>query len=60
MAGKLDKDGLVSFRELLISNSIQIDAVTQLLNEKSIFTKDEFLRMLKRVRMKYKGKDGDA
>jgi hypothetical protein len=60
MAGKLDKDGPVSFRELLISNSIQIDAVTQLLNEKSIFTKDEFLRMLKRVRMKYKRKNGDA
>jgi len=36
MAEKLDPDEIVSFKELLISNSIQIDAVTQLLIEKGI------------------------
>jgi hypothetical protein len=44
---------MVSFKELLISNSIQIDAVTQLLIEKWIFTKEEFFGMLKRVQMEY-------
>ena len=54
MAEKLDPDEMVSFKELLISNSIQIDAVTQLLIEKGIFTKEEFFGMLKRVQMEYK------
>ena len=54
MAEKLGQEELVSFRELLISNSIQIDAVTQLMNEKRFFTKEEFFVMLKRVQMEYK------
>jgi hypothetical protein len=59
MAEKLDPNELVSFKELLISNSIQIDAVSQLLIEKGIFTKEEFFAMLKRVQMEYKSKDDD-
>lgn len=51
MAERLDSDEMVSFKELLISNSIQIDAVTQLLIDKGIFTKDEFFEMLKQVQM---------
>ena len=57
MVEKLDQDQLVSFEELLVSNSIQIDAVTQLLIERGIFTKEEFFVMLKRVQMEYKNKD---
>jgi hypothetical protein len=34
MAHKLDQDELVSYRELLISNTIQLDTVSRLLNEK--------------------------
>ena len=60
MAEKLDQDQLVSFKELLISNSIQIDAVTQLLIEKGSLTKEEFFEMLKRVQMEYKRKNGDS
>jgi hypothetical protein len=56
MVEKLDQDQLVSFEELLVSNSIQIDAVTQLLIEKGIFTKEEFFVMLKKVQMEYKRK----
>ena len=59
MAEKLDPDEMVSFKELLISNSIQIDAVAQLLIEKGYFTKEEFFAMLKRVQMEYKSKDDD-
>ena len=54
MAEKLDQDELVIFRELLISNSVQIDAVTQLMIEKGFFTKEEFFEMLKRIQMEYK------
>ena len=57
MVETLDQDQLVSFEELLISNSVQIDAVTQLLIEKGIFTKEEFFDMLKQVQMAYKSKD---
>ena len=57
MAEKLDSSELVDFEELLISNTIQIDAVTQLLIEKGIFTKEEFFDMLKQVQMAYKSKD---
>ncbi len=57
MAEKLDQDEIVSFKELLIADSIQIDTVTQLLIEKGILTKEEFFEMLKQVQMEYKNKD---
>lgn len=57
MAEKLDQAEIVSFRELLISNSIKIDAVTQLMIEKGFSTKEEFYAMLKRVQMEYKRKN---
>jgi len=38
MAEQLDPKELVSFRELLISNSIILEAVTRLLIEKGIIT----------------------
>ena len=42
MAQQLDPSELVSFEELLISNSIQVDAKAQLLIDKGIFTQDEY------------------
>ena len=59
MADKLDPKELVSFEELLVSNTIQIDAITQLLIEKGFFTKKEFFETLKRVQMEYKKKGKD-
>jgi hypothetical protein len=59
MAEKLGKGELVSLRELLITNSIQVDALTQLLIEKGIITDDEFYTMLKQVQMEYRSKDDD-
>lgn len=38
MAKKLDPSELVSFKELLMANSIQIDALCQLLIEKELIT----------------------
>jgi hypothetical protein len=57
MAQKLDQDELVSFRELLISNTIQLDVVSRVLIEKGIITNEEFFTKLKEVQMEYKSKD---
>ena len=57
MAEKLDQDELVSFRELLISNTIQLDVVTRVLIEKGIITDEEFFLKLKQVQMEYKSKE---
>jgi len=60
MAEKLDQDELLSFRELLIANSIQIDALAMLLIEKGLITKDEFHIKLKQVQMEYQRKNGQS
>ena len=57
MAQKLDQDELVRFRELLISNTIQLDTVSRLLIEKGIITDEEFFTKLKEVQMEYQSKD---
>jgi len=56
MAKKLDPAELVSFKELLMANSIQIDALTQLLIDKGIITQQEFFTKLKQVQTDYKNK----
>ena len=57
MAEKLDQSELVSFK---IANSIQIDAIAQLLIEKGIFTKAECFNMLKQVQMDYQRRGNNA
>jgi hypothetical protein len=49
MATPLDPKQVVSFEELLISQMVQQEALTRLLIEKGIFTKEEFLKMVKAV-----------
>jgi hypothetical protein len=56
MAGKLNDKGLVSFKEMLIANSIQVDALAQLLIEKGIFSEQEFFTKFKTVQMDYESK----
>ena len=51
------KELLNSIKELLISHATHIDAVTQLLVRKGIFTDDELSDELKQVQMEYKSKD---
>ena len=53
MAKKLDKRELVEFKELLMANSIQVDALCQLLIEKGIITQHEFFTKLKQVKIEY-------
>ena len=54
MAEKLDPKELVTFKELLIANAIQVDALTQLLVEKGIITEQEFFSKLKQIQTEYK------
>jgi hypothetical protein len=54
MAKKLDPQELVSFKELLIANSIQIDAAVQLLIEKRFFTEAEYFSKLKKMQGQYR------
>ena len=53
MAEKLNDNELVSFKEMLIANSIQVDALAHLLIEKGIFSEQEFFTKLKTVQMEY-------
>ena len=56
MAKKLNPAELVSFKELLMANSIQIDALCQLLIEKGVITQNEFFTKLKQVQTDYQNK----
>jgi hypothetical protein len=49
MAIALDPKQIVSFEELLMSQVVQQEALTRLLVEKGIFTKEELLGMVKVV-----------
>ena len=57
MAERLDPKELVSFKELLLANSMQIDAMAMLLIDKGLITHDEYFTKLKQVQMEYKIKD---
>ena len=56
MAQKLDDSEIVTFKELLLANSIQVDAAMQLMIEKGYFTQDEFFRKLQQVKAEYQTK----
>jgi len=53
MAEKLDQNELVTFKELLMANTYQTDALLQLLIEKGIITEQEFYLKLKEVQSQY-------
>jgi hypothetical protein len=53
MAHRLDPDEIVTFKELLMANSIQVDTAVQLLIEKGFFTEQEFYAKLKQIQAQY-------
>lgn len=57
MAEKLDPSELVSFKELLVANSIRIDTVIQLLIEKGFFSEQEYFSKSKLVQAQYQTKN---
>jgi hypothetical protein len=56
MAQKLKDTDLVNFKELLIANSIQVDALAQLLIEKGLISREEFFAKLKEVQAEYESR----
>jgi hypothetical protein len=53
MAQKLNPSELVTFKELLMANSIQVDTAVQLLIEKGFFTENEFFTKMEKVQIEY-------
>jgi len=53
MTKQLDQKEIVSFKEMLLANSIQMDALAQLLIEKEIITEQEYFTKLKQVQSEY-------
>jgi hypothetical protein len=55
----LDPKQIVSFEELLMSQVVQQETLTRLLVEKGVFTKEEFLEMVKVVKINLAKKTGE-
>jgi hypothetical protein len=58
MAIALDPKQIVSFEELLMSQVVEQEALTRLLVERGVFTKEEFLEVVKLVDREMKRKSG--
>jgi hypothetical protein len=56
MATKLDPSEIVSFKELLVANSIQVDTAVQLMIAKGFFSEQEYFSRLKLVQAQYQVK----
>jgi hypothetical protein len=48
-----DSNEIATIQDLLMANSMQLDAMAQLLIEKGIFTKEDLFNMLKRIQKEY-------
>ncbi|MDP2647348.1 MAG: hypothetical protein Q8P24_20655 [Desulfobacterales bacterium] len=60
MTKQLDPKELVTFKELLMANCIQIDAFAQLLIGKGIITQEKFYDKLKEVQAEYQKRKPSA
>jgi hypothetical protein len=60
MGKPLPKEELVSFKELLMANSIQVDALTQLLIEEGLISEQRFFQKLKQVQEQYQKRKSNA
>jgi hypothetical protein len=56
MAEKLSDKELVTSEELVMANTISLDAIALLLIEKGVFTEEEYLTKLKQVQAEYQNK----
>jgi hypothetical protein len=60
MAQPLDPKELVHFKELLMANSIQVDALVQLLIEQGLISEQRFFQKLKEVQAQYEQRKSHA
>ena len=56
MTENLDLKEAVNIKELVLANSIEVDALAELLIEKGIITEQEFFSKLKEVQAEYERK----
>ena len=56
MGEKVHDKELVTFKEMMFSDSIQVDALAQLLVEKGVITENEFHAKLRDVMIEYESK----
>jgi hypothetical protein len=59
MAQQFDSNDLDPFKKFLMANSIQIDALAQLMIRKDFIAKEKFLNMLKEVQAEYQSSSDD-
>jgi hypothetical protein len=59
MVQQLDQTDLVPMEELIVSNTIQLETMYQLLIEKEYFTEAEFLLKMKDLQVDYHRKSSD-
>ena len=48
-----DTNEISTIQDLLMANSMQLDAIAQLLIEKGVFSKEDLFNMLKRIQKEY-------
>ena len=60
MAKSLPENDLVSFKELLLANSIQVDALVQLLIEQGLISEQRYFQKLKEVQAQYEKRKSHA
>ena len=53
LADQQDSGEIATIQDLLMANSMQLDAIAQLLIEKGVFSKEELFDMLKRIQREY-------
>jgi hypothetical protein len=53
VADQSDSNEITTIQDLLMANSMQLDAIAQLLIEKGIFSKEDLFNMLKRIQKEY-------
>ena len=60
MTQSLDPKDLVTFKELLMANSIQVDALVQLLIEQGLISEQRFFQKLKQVQAQHQERQSHA
>jgi hypothetical protein len=60
MAKSLPESELISFKELLMANSIQVDALAQLLIEEGLISQEKFIAKLKQVQVQYQERQANV
>jgi hypothetical protein len=53
LADPSDSNEIATIQDLLMANSMQLDAIAQLLIEKGVFSKEDLFNMLKRIQKEY-------